>query len=61
VIFSSKQKGELSLRDLNGKIVFNNSFDQKEVEIISSGLTPGTYILEININGRKLFSKLMKL
>jgi hypothetical protein len=61
VIFSTKQKGELSLRDLNGKIVFNNSFDQKEVEIISSGLTPGTYILEININGRKLFSKLMKL
>jgi hypothetical protein len=61
VIFSSQQKGELSLRDLNGKIVFNNSFDQKEVEIISSGLTPGTYILEININGRKLFSKLMKL
>ena len=61
VIFSTKQKGELCLRDLNGKIVFNNSFDQKEVEIMSSGLTPGTYILELNINGRKLFSKLMKL
>ena len=61
VIFSSNQKGELSLRDLNGKIVFNNSFDQKDVEIISSSLTTGTYILEININGRKLFFKLMKL
>jgi hypothetical protein len=61
VVFSEQQQGELFLRDLNGKIVYSKSFNQKEVEIASSSLITGTYILEIKINGAKLFSKLMKL
>ena len=61
LVFSEQQKGELFLRDLNGKIVYSKSFNQKEVEIASSSLITGTYILEIKINGEKLFSKLMKL
>ena len=61
LVFSEQQKGELFLRDLNGKIVYSKSFNQKEVEIASSSLITGTYILEIKINGAKLFSKLMKL
>jgi hypothetical protein len=61
LVFSEQQKGELYLRDLNGKIVYSKSFNQKEVEIASSSLITGTYILEIKINGAKLFSKLMKL
>jgi hypothetical protein len=61
LVFSEQQKGELFLRDLNGKLVYSKSFNQKEVEIASSSLITGTYILEIKINGEKLFSKLMKL
>jgi hypothetical protein len=61
LVFSEQQKGELYLRDLNGKIIYSKSFNQKEVEIASSSLITGTYILEIKINGAKLFSKLMKL
>jgi hypothetical protein len=61
LVFSEQQQGELFLSDLNGKIVYSKSFNQKEVEIASSSLITGTYILEIKINGEKLFSKLMKL
>jgi hypothetical protein len=60
LLFSSQQKGELNLRDLNGKIVLTKSFDQKEVEILSSSLITGTYILEIKINNANFFTKLMK-
>jgi hypothetical protein len=61
LIFSSPQKGELFLRDLNGKMVYAKSFNEKEVQIASSELITGTYILEINLNGVKLFTKLMKM
>jgi hypothetical protein len=59
--FSSQQKGELFLRDLNGKIVYSKSFNQKEVEIVTTMLITGTYIIEINISGVNFFSRLMKL
>jgi hypothetical protein len=58
--FSSKQNGELFLRDLNGKLIYSISFNQKDVEILTSELISGTYILEISINGVNYFSKLMK-
>ncbi|MFM7667323.1 MAG: MopE-related protein [Bacteroidota bacterium] len=61
LVFSALQKGELLLRDLNGKLIYAKSFNEKEVEITSSELITGTYILEININGVKLFYKLMKM
>ena len=58
--FSSKQNGELFLRDLNGKLIYSISFNQQDVEILTSELISGTYILEISINGVNYFSKLMK-
>ncbi|MFM7662770.1 MAG: T9SS type A sorting domain-containing protein, partial [Bacteroidota bacterium] len=58
--FSSILTGEISVRDLTGKIVIRQSFDDKEVKIASSILPSGTYIVEINFSGAKLFSKLMK-
>jgi hypothetical protein len=58
--FSSKQNGELFLRDLNGKLIYSFSFNQQDVEILTSELISGTYFLEISINGGNYFSKLMK-
>jgi len=58
--FSSILTGEISVRDLTGKIVIRQSFDDKEIKIASSILPSGTYIVEINFSGAKLFSKLMK-
>ena len=52
--------GEVSIMDLNGRILQQRSFDTQEIQLNLDGYTSGIYLVKINAGGKTHTSKVLK-